>query len=107
MRAMVDGTDQMKGVNAEAASVVERAVVVPRVSGRLAGSVRSSGQARTGVVRAGKASVPYAGPIHFGWPKRNIRANPFLSSALERQESAVVEVYERGVGDLIRRHGLD
>jgi hypothetical protein len=106
LKLVVDGTEDFKAVNAEAAQVVERDVRVPVVSGRLAASIRSTGQARTGVVRAGSAGVPYAGVIHYGWPKRNIRANPFLTSALDRQEDAVVDVYRDGVADLIRRHNL-
>jgi hypothetical protein len=32
------------------------------------------------VVRAGRASVPYAGPIHWGWPSRHITAQPFSTT---------------------------
>jgi len=32
-------------------------------------------------VQAGRASVPYAGPIHWGWPARNIEPQPFLTDA--------------------------
>jgi hypothetical protein len=65
-----------------------------------------SGTARAGVVRAGKKSVPYAGPIHWGWPKRNIKANPFLSKALESETDEVVDVYEDGISKLLKKYNL-
>ena len=62
----------------------------PKVSGRLAGSL-------TPVVSAAGVKVssrlPYAGPIHWGWPARHITAQPFLSDAATRTESTWVEYY--------------
>jgi hypothetical protein len=58
-------------------------------------------------VRAGRTSVPYAGPIHFGWPAHNIEPTPFLYDALDQRRSEVIDLYEQRVGDLIRKNGLD
>jgi hypothetical protein len=65
----------------------------PRQSGRLADSVRSGGSQRVAYVAAGKAKVPYAGPIHFGWPAHNIAPNTFLVDALEAGAERVVDDY--------------
>lgn len=62
-------------------------------SGRLAESVRAGGTQRTGVVMAGRKAVPYAGPIHFGWPARNIPANPFLTDALDAKAEDTADLY--------------
>lgn len=57
--------------------------LAPRRSGDLAGSIRTvGGTQKTGRVFAGSAKVPYAGPIHWGWPRRNIEPQPFLSEAV-------------------------
>jgi hypothetical protein len=45
----------------------------PVKSGRLAGTVRGNKAKNKAVVIAGKAKVPYAGAINYGWPRRNIR----------------------------------
>jgi hypothetical protein len=87
--------DELKGANKELAGRVESTArgLVPTRSGKLASSLRSSGTARSGIVRAGKARVPYAGPIHFGWASRNIRPDPFLWTALDRRRSEVESRY--------------
>jgi hypothetical protein len=78
----------LKDAHAEvAALVIGRAHFTPknpgRSTGRLAGSVRGSGTQSAAIVRAGRASVPYAGPIHWGWPSRNITAQPWLWDAAQ------------------------
>lgn len=55
---------------------------VPYRSGALYGSIRPSGTLSAASVRAGSASVPYAGPIHYGWPARNIEPNMFIAQAV-------------------------
>ena len=102
------GVADLKAAHKDAAEVVEKRAtqLVPRRSGRLAGSIRSTGQAATGVVRAGRAAVPYAGPIHFGWPRRNIAPQPFLYDALDDRRTEVIDVYADRLRKLIDRHGL-
>ncbi len=85
----------LRDVNKAAAQVVASAAAssAPRRSGRLAGSIRAGATQRAGVVRAGRKSVPYAGPIHWGWPARNIRANPWLANTAQATESRWVDEY--------------
>lgn len=103
------GIADLKAAHADAAAVVEDRAeeLVPRLTGLLEGSIRSSGQASSGIVRAGTASVPYAGPIHFGWPGHNIEPQPFLYDALDDRTTQVIESYERHVDGLIDRYGLN
>jgi len=102
------GTADLKSVHADAAKIVEQRAseLVPRRSGRLDSSLRSTGQARQGVVRAGQASVPYAGVIHFGWPAHNIAPQPFLYDALDQRTTEVVDLYQERVDRLIKDNGL-
>jgi hypothetical protein len=53
----------------------------PRRSGRLAGTERPAGTQSAAIVRAGFAATPYAGPIHWGWDKRHIKAQPWIYDA--------------------------
>ena len=78
----------------------------PRVSGRLAGSIRAGATRRAAVIRAGNnrksaTGVPYAQPIHWGWPRRGISANPFLSYSAQATESAWVGIYFDYVEDTL------
>jgi hypothetical protein len=109
LRSVDGGTADLKAVHAEAAQIVERraAQIVPKRSGDLGGTVRSSGTTTAGVVRAGFARVPYAGPIHFGWARRNISPQPFLYDALDKRRAEVIEAYETQVAGLIKKHGLN
>lgn len=86
-----------------AAQVVADEATPPVRTGKLATTVRAGGTRTMGVVRAGYKSVPYAGPIHWGWPARNITANPFLSDAAQRSEPTWIELYEQEIDRIINK----
>ena len=95
--------DDLKAAGLEAATVVAdeaRSVTVPYDSGTLAATIRPAGQAKGAVVRAGTSGVPYAGPIHFGWPDHNIAPQPFLYEAADARLDEVVDVYLRRVEEI-------
>lgn len=78
----------------EAAHVVASAAAgsAPRLTGRLAGSITGSFQDKRGTITS---PVVYAVPIHWGRPAHGIVANPFVSRAWDRSESAVVSALQR------------
>jgi len=95
--------DMLLAANREAAEAVEitaRPNIVRR-TGRLAATLRSTGTAKGGVVMLGKAKVPYAGPIHFGWPKRGIRPRPWLYEAMDRRHDDIQTLYLRRLDELL------
>jgi hypothetical protein len=55
----------------------------PRRTGRWPPRCAGSGTQTAAIVRAGRAAVPYAGPIHWGWRARHIKAQPWLYDAIE------------------------
>lgn len=87
-----------------------------RNSGALKGTLRSSGTNRGGFVRAGKKLVPWAGPIHFGWPNRPNQAkgwrggpiapNPFMYDALDERRNEVADAFARYIDDIRRKRGI-
>lgn len=131
-----DAQDDLKQAHAMAAKIVEnaarpnvpvsssRSVVSgrpywppgPSNSGAFRASLRSSGTRRGGYVRAGKKLVPYAGPVHFGWPNRPnaakgwrggpIRPNPFLYDALDKRREQVAEAFARYIDNIRSKHGI-
>lgn len=95
LRAAGDDLTDLKAANAEAAAVAAEGgrARVPSLSGRLSSSIRTTGTKTTGVIRAGRAAIPYAAPIHWGWPKRNIAANPFLTEGAQATEPKWLPAY--------------
>jgi hypothetical protein len=79
----------------------------PRRTGALAGTVRGSGTQTAGIVRAGNKSVPYAGPIHWGWPARHIKPQPWLSSAAQTSEPQWLPLFMEQLDQLARSLGKD
>lgn len=97
---------ELKATNAKVAGIVAtrgRGMAPVGPTGRLAGSVRPSGTKTQAVVRAGFARIPYAGPIHWGWPKRNIEAQPFLSEAATATEATWQDVYMTFIDNVINQ----
>lgn len=103
-----DLKNEMKPTHLEAAKIVAEAArpLAPVRTGRLAASVRASAVRTGGRVRLGSGSVPYAGPVHFGWPARRIKPQPFVYEALDPRRGEVAEVYAARLNDLIVRYGI-
>jgi len=114
-----DARTELKSAHLEAALVVARQAEyeVPRRSGRLEATIRAQATQTKGNVKAGRARVPYAGPIHFGWPTRPnrakgwfggpIRPQPFIYMAADRRLGQVVDAYNNRINEIIRQHDLD
>lgn len=79
----------------------------PRRTGALARTVKGKATKTRADVMAGSRTVVYAGPIHFGWPARNIEAQPFLTNALSQRRDDIVRRYERRIGELVERVGRE
>lgn len=74
-----------------------------RDTGAMDASVRASGTQRSGVVRAGRAALPYVKVQHFGWAAHGISPNPFLYDALDDRREWVFREYNKLVEDIISR----
>lgn len=101
-----DVPEEIRRANLEAAQLVVPVAraEAPKVTGKLASTVRATATAKAGSLRAGRGrAVPYAGPIHFGWLRRHIRANPFLERAAARMTNQVVSIYVRALDRAIAR----
>lgn len=81
--------------------------LAPTLTGALAASIRPGRAKNRAVVRAGGASIPYAGVIHYGWPGHNIEPNPFLTDALAAKQAEALTTLDAELRDLIRRYGLN
>lgn len=98
MRKAGADMQELKDVNRQAADIALPAVrqLAPRgESGRLAGSIRVGATQKAGVIRAGRKSVPYAGVINYGWPKRGIKPRLFINQGVAGTEGAWRRVYKQ------------
>lgn len=107
LRQLVGDVADLKAAHAAAASTVAAAASsrAPRRSGKLAASVRGNKAASRASVMAGGARLPYAGPIHYGWPARGIEARPFISEAAQATEAVWLPAYERAVQAAVDKVG--
>jgi hypothetical protein len=80
---------------------------VPIRTGDLAGTLRAAATKTSARVKAGYKSVPYAGPIHFGWPARRIKPQPFFYDAIDKRREDIKRRYDGLVKDLIKKYDLN
>lgn len=102
---VADLKDTMAGIAREGATLAAR--YAPKRSGRLAGTVRGNKAKAKAVVIAGRARVPYAGAINYGWPKRGIKAALFMQRADKELAPRAVEMLEAGLDRAAGKVGLD
>jgi hypothetical protein len=106
--AMGVEVDDLK--NAFAAIAAEGARVAsayaPVRSGRLAGDVRGNRAKSKAVVTAGRVSVPYAGPINYGWAARGIEPSGFMQKADQAMGRNALRRLEDEINAQIRKRGL-
>ena len=95
--------EEIKQANADAAELVLQAArpLVPVRSGKLLGTLRAGKALGKATVSAGRASVPYANPIHWGWYKKHIQPQPFFVKALGYTREEVMKTYFRQLEGLI------
>lgn len=103
LRKVGEGLEDLTEPNRDAAEIAARAsaALAPVRTGRLKRTIAASGSRAAAIVRAGNRSVPYAPPIHWGWPGRNIIPQPFLSDGVKDSEGRWIPVYEDYVDEYL------
>lgn len=103
LKAAGGSLDDLKDANQAVSRIVldDARPRVPHRTGRLAASGRINRAAKKANVLFGSASLPYAGPIHWGWPSRHIAAQPFGVDAAEATQPEWLEAYEREIQKLL------
>lgn len=105
LREAGDDMADLKRAHGDASNVAAQAGAAraPRRSGALAADVRSSGTKTAGIIRAGRARIPYANPIHWGWFQRGIKPQPFLSRGAQASESVWLAIFEQHRDEILSR----
>lgn len=81
--------------------------LAPRLTGALASSVVGNPSAEKAQIVAGSAAVPYAGVIEYGWPDRNIDAQPYLNPAVNDNMGYIIEKYNDSIKKAIQKYDLN
>lgn len=108
LEAMGVEVDDLKGAFgaiAKEAAVVTRGFI-PTLTGTLAGTARGNRAKSKAVVTVGRASVPYAGAINYGWPARNIEPAGFFEKTDKAMEPVAEKRIEQELDKLITKKGL-
>lgn len=79
----------------------------PAKSHALEQTIRGNRAKGKAVITAGRARVRYAGPINYGWPKRNIEGAQFLAKADKVMEEKAPQMLEDGITAVLGRNGFN
>jgi len=79
----------------------------PVLTGRLRDTIRGNRAKNKAVITAGRARVPYAGAINYGWPARNITGALFMQKADAELSPRAVDMLDAGIDRIIERLGLN
>ncbi|MBM7052218.1 hypothetical protein [Rothia sp. ZJ1223] len=102
---------ELSAINRRAAQIVaarakQLAPVGDNKNGHIAATIRAGATQRAGIVRVGRANRAYAGVVHYGDRKRNIRkVRPFVIIAAQETEPQWLEQYYREITEIIERIG--
>lgn len=77
-----------------------------KAPGRLRGDFRTGKAKGKAVLYVGRASIPYAGPINYGWPARNIRPANFIAKGDQIAAPKAHASLEDAISDLITNLNL-
>lgn len=99
-----DLKDTMSEISAEGARLASS--FAPKRSGNLASTVRGNKAKAKAIVIAGRARVPYAGAINYGWPKRGIKPSLFMQRADAALAPRAVQMLEAGLDKAVKKVGL-
>jgi phage gpG-like protein len=81
--------------------------LAPRLTGALASSVQGNPSAEKAQILAGGAGVPYAGVQEYGWPEKNINAQPYLRPAVDNNMGYIIEKYNDSIQKAIKQYNLN
>lgn len=102
-------------INLEAAEILMLAArpLIPVRTGNLANSMRASKTANYAQIAIGKAKVPYAGPVHWGWfydrknfIEKNIKPALFMPRALKANFERIMAHYDSAMQRLLNKYNL-
>lgn len=115
LKALGEATKKdLKPTHLEAAQIVVDGAIrlAPVRTGALVRSIRAAATMTSGKVRIGSSwgnsgnVVAYGGPIHFGWPARRIKPQPFIYDAIDARRNIIASLYAIRIDQLVTKYDL-
>jgi hypothetical protein len=109
LKRLSDDLENNLELNKELSSTLAQKAssMAPRLTGALASSIQGNPSAEKAQILAGSGAVPYAGVIEYGWPEKNIQAQPYLTQAVNTSMSYIIAAYENNIKDNIKKYNLN
>lgn len=106
MRAARRDLDDLKNLHRSVAQQISPAAITaapvgPAVQGHIRDTTRVGATKTAAFLRVGGARKPYGPPIHWGWPARGIKGQPWLVEAAHRTEPRWTDTYLRGIEKIL------
>lgn len=76
----------------------------PKLTGALSASVGFTATKDKAQIYAGSETVVYAGVQEYGWPEKNIKAQPYLRPAVYDNMKYIVNKYEEYVVSVVKKY---
>ena len=76
----------------------------PRLTGALSASVGFTATKDKAQIYAGSETVVYAGVQEYGWPEKNIKAQPYLRPAVYDNLKLITNKYEEYVATIVKKY---
>lgn len=102
---LVDRSELNKELSTELSQ--KASAMAPRLTGALASSVKGNPSNEKAQILAGSNVVPYAGVQEYGWPAKNIQAQPYLRPAVFDNMDYIVEKYNKYIESIVKKYNLD
>jgi hypothetical protein len=101
--------DNLTDANRTIASTIasKASALAPRLTGALASSIKGTSDKDKARITAGGDRVVYAGVQEYGWPEKNIQAQPYLRPAVQNNMSYIVQQYEENIQSVIKKYNLN
>lgn len=75
----------------------------PEIRGHIQSTVRAGATRSASIIRVGSSRFPYAQPLHWGWHRRGIRPNPWVSRAAQSTEPRWLPLFWDELNRVINR----
>lgn len=111
VRALVELGFEVEDLKAAFGRISAHGLIVyrsftPRRTGTLRGDYRASRTKNRAALAVGRASVPYARPVQWGWPARNIKPAHFVQKGDRAMEPRVIPLLEADINRIVKKKGL-
>lgn len=78
--------------------------MAPKLTGALAASIGYTATPDKAQIYAGSQTVVYAGVQEYGWPEKNIKAQPYLRPAVYDNIKEIVNKYEDYIASIVKKY---